>query len=80
MSEHSVAASYITINCVMQRPTEEPTPIKNENESRDETKQQKRQQKIKREIRAAAVLGIIVLSFAICWMPLHILNTVHRYD
>uniref|UniRef100_F6RI63 G-protein coupled receptors family 1 profile domain-containing protein n=1 Tax=Ciona intestinalis TaxID=7719 RepID=F6RI63_CIOIN len=33
-----------------------------------------------REMRAAVVLALIVLSFAICWMPIHILNTIHRFD
>ncbi|CAK8694290.1 unnamed protein product [Clavelina lepadiformis] len=39
-----------------------------------------RQAKRKRDIHAATVLALIVLSFAICWMPIHIINSIARFD
>ena len=52
--------------------------VKYKNDNDNKAKFDKRRQKKKKEIRAAAVLGIIVLSFTICWLPLHILNTIYR--
>ena len=38
----------------------------------------RRRVKITKEIHAATMLGIIVLAFALCWLPLHIINTIIR--
>lgn len=32
----------------------------------------------RKEVRAAGVLGVIVLAFVICWLPIHVINTIKR--
>jgi len=39
---------------------------------------QKRQISHRREVKAATLLCIIVLCFAVCWLPIHTLNLIYR--
>jgi len=48
------------------------------NLSKSKRKQYRKNKKKKTDIHSAAVLGLIVLMFAICWLPINILNTITR--
>ncbi len=67
---------YIYIYQVVRKQMKQIASLRITTVSDDDGKIKKHRLNVKQEIKAAKWFAVVILLFAICWLPLHIMNTV----